>query len=256
MGSIKKDKLSLKAREKLILEHIPLVKMVAHRIASRLPPSVEFNDLVSTGFLGLIDAIERYDKSRNIKFKTYAEIRIAGTIRDELRSLDWLPRSVRDKAKEIERAQVVAERRLGRDASDADFAGEMGINLQEYHEAVGRVKSLTLISLEDSGNFSDGGKKRPFIDRLADPDTVDPHQLMNARKIKGALARHISRLSEYHRFVLSLYYFEDLSLKEIGKIVNVSESRISQLHTQAINRLWSDLRRALRQEYGPEATAG
>lgn len=241
-----KKKLDAKAREQLILEHAPLVKMVAHRIASRLPPSVEVNDLVSTGFLGLMDAIERYDESRNIKFKTYAVIRIAGTIRDELRSLDWLPRSVRDKAKEIERAQADVERRLGRNSTVEDVASALGIDVEEYHEAVGRVKSLALVSLDEQSSSGDGGRAGRQVERLSDEKTVDPHEHLSSVAVQSKLTVFISRLTEPQRFVLSMYYFEDLSLKEIGKVINVSESRISQLHTQAINRLWADLRRTLR----------
>ena len=248
MAKRKKLKLNAVEREKLILEHTQLVKMVAHRIASKLPASIEFNDLVSTGYIGLMDAIERFDPSRGIKFKTYAEIRISGTIRDELRQLDWLPRSVRDKVKEIEKAQTEVERVFGRAASDTEIAKAMGIDLEKFHATVGRVKALSMSSLDDIP-VRGGERRTALIERIVDKKSKNSYESLERKSIRQALIERIDGLDERHRFVLALYYYEDMSLKEIGRVVNMSESRISQIHTQAIIRLWSEVRRSLRKDF-------
>jgi RNA polymerase sigma factor for flagellar operon FliA len=235
-------------RNKVMIEYSPLVRMVAYKIAAKLPPSVDVNDLISVGYLGLIDAFKRFDKSKNVKFKTYAEIRVSGAIQDELRSMDWLPRSVRDTIKKIERAREDVEKRLGHKTSEQDVASQMGVGIDEYQEAIGRVKNLSLVSIDDCFVSSQGEKGLAIHEKFADTTSVDPYTTLHARKIREHLIRHLSRLSEEHRAILGIYYFEEMSLREIGRIFNVSESRISQLHTQAIIKVWTDLRRSLRHD--------
>lgn len=241
------------ARNDVMIEYSPLVRMVAYKIAAKLPPSVDVNDLISTGYLGLIDAFKRFDKSKNVKFKTYAEIRVAGAIQDELRSMDWLPRSVRDTIKKIERAREDVEKRLGNNTSEEDVASQMGVGIDEYQEAIGRVKNLSLVSIDDCFVSGQGEKGLAIHEKFADSTSVDPYTTIHAKKIREHLIRHISRLSEEHRAILGIYYFEEMSLREIGRIFNVSESRISQLHTQAIIKVWTDLRRSLRHDKLNEA---
>lgn len=225
-----------KLRDQLIMDYAPLIRFVAQRIAARLPANIELDDLISAGHIGLMDAIEKYDPSRDNKFKTYAEFRIRGAILDELRSQDWVPRSVRDKAKRIERAAATLEQRLGRVAIDQEVADFLQISLTEYHEVIAQVKTVSLLSVDEmigSGN----NDRKSLLDVLEGGSSKNPFNQLKKKGVRDLLERHIGELPEKQQLVLSLYYYEELNLKEIGKILEVTESRVSQLHTQAVDKL-------------------
>jgi len=222
-------------REKLILKYARFVKYIAGRMAVNLPSNVEYDDLVSYGIFGLMDAIEKYDPDRKIKFRTYAKTRIRGAILDELRTLDWTPRSVRQKARLLERAYAELETTLGREATDDEICEFMGINKQELHKLLDDTRKSLMISLDDGDSDGDGGGSRH--DFLEDTGIGSPESSAEKFELKRLLAQEIASLSERERLVITLYYFEHLTSKEIGKILGVSDSRISQLHTKAVTRL-------------------
>ncbi|MGC8764434.1 MAG: RNA polymerase sigma factor WhiG [Brevinematia bacterium] len=225
-----------KIRNYFIEKYAPLVKYVAGRVAMNVPNNVDFNDLVSYGVLGLIDAIDKFDPKREIKFKTYAVTRIRGSIFDQLRAIDWLPRSVRQKAKEIERAISDLEGKLGRSPTDEEIAEAMGLSLSDFHNLLLRVSGNSLISMDDSWFLNDGSDNAPLSieETLESPDTYNPDIAAEKEEIKKIIARTLMDLPEREKQVLILYYYEGLTLKEIGAILNVTESRVSQLHTKAI----------------------
>jgi RNA polymerase sigma factor for flagellar operon FliA len=206
-------------RDRLILQYAPLVKYVAGRIRSGLPESVDHADLVSEGVIGLMDAIEKFEPERGLKFQTYAVPRIRGAIIDGLRAVDWVPRSVRDKVRDIERAQVTLERRLGRTASDNEIADELGIPLRELRQTYARVSFTSLATLDELG----------VIDELA----PTPTDALEDDETRAALMRCVQDLAERDRIIIALYYYEGLTLAEIGSVLQVTESRVSQLHTRA-----------------------
>jgi len=222
-------------REKLILKYARFVKFIAGRMAVNLPSNVEYDDLVSYGIFGLMDAIEKYDPDRKIKFRTYAKTRIRGAILDELRSLDWTPRSVRQKARALEKAYAELETTLGRQAEDHEICEFMNITQKELQKLIDDTKKSLMISLDDGDSDSDGGGSRH--DFLEDTGIGSPETLAEKIELKRMLAQEIASLSEKERLVITLYYFEHLTSKEIGKILGVSDSRISQLHTKAVTRL-------------------
>jgi RNA polymerase sigma factor for flagellar operon FliA len=233
-----------KLRDQLIVDYAPLIRFVAQKIASRLPPNIDIDDLISSGVIGLMDAIEKYDPSRDNKFKTYAEFRIRGSILDELRSQDWIPRSVRDKAKRLDKVYIELEKKHGRPATDLEIAEALVMPLHEYHEMVSRIKSITLLSIDDL-NVPFQGEKRSLMDFLENTSVKNPFSYLRNKNIKNILIESIENLPEKQRLVLSLYYYEDLNLKEIGRILDVTESRVSQLHTQAVEKLRSKLKDVL-----------
>lgn len=230
-------------RDRLVVEYAPLIKYIAQKIAARLPTNIELDDLMSSGVIGLMDAIEKYDASRDNKFKTYAEFRIRGAILDELRAQDWVPRSVREKAKVLERCYARIEQSKGRQATEEEVCQELGINQTEFHEMVSQVRSVSLLSFDDVNNFSKTDKRalHGFTDSN-NYKSPTPYSEVNTAVLKKMIADAIQDLPEKQRLVLSLYYYEDLNLKEIGRVLDVTESRVSQLHTQAILRLKSKLR--------------
>jgi len=233
------------AREQLILNYSPLVKFVAGRIATNLPHSVESADLISYGLFGLIDAIEKFEPERAIKFETYAIPRIRGAIIDELRALDWVPRSVRSRARDIEKAIVALEGRLKRSPEDSEVADELGISVKELHEAYSKLSYTSVVSFEDL--WSTGGDRddHPAADTvIKDENAPNPVEAFEAEELKDVLSGAIERLSERERTVIAYYYYEGLSLKEIGQILGVTESRVSQLHTKAVLRLRARLHQA------------
>lgn len=231
------------SRDQLVVEYAPLIKYIAQKIAARLPTNIELDDLISSGVIGLMDAIEKYDASRDNKFKTYAEFRIRGAILDELRAQDWVPRSVREKAKVLERCYSRIEQQKGRQATDEEVCAELGISQNEYHDMLNQVRSVSLLSFDDVSNFSKADKKalHGYSEGNASK-TPTPFNEVNQAALKKMIADAIYDLPEKQRLVLSLYYYEDLNLKEIGKVLDVTESRVSQLHTQAIIRLKAKLR--------------
>ena len=229
-------------RDRLILTYAPLVKYVAGRLGSGLPAHVDENDLVSYGLLGLIGAIERYDPDRDIKFETYAIARIKGAIIDELRALDWVPRSVRARAREIEKVHAKLEHQLHRTPSDEEMARELGISTDEFQETLVKISNSTVVALDELWAVSDAsGDQVSLLDTLQDPDAPDPQQLLDASELKDRLADAIAALPEREKLVIALYYYENLTLREIGEVLGVTESRISQLHTKAVLRLKSRL---------------
>ena len=231
-----------RARERLVVAYSPLVKYVAGRMGSGLPAHVEEADLISYGLIGLISAIERFDLDREIKFETYAITRIKGAIIDELRSLDWVPRSVRAKAREIERANAKLENRLQRAPTDEEMAEELGITVEEFQDSLLQISNSTVVALDELWTVSDSsGDQVSLLDTLQDPDAPDPAQVLDATEVKDRLADAIARLPEREKLVIALYYYENLTLREIGEVLGVTESRISQLHTKAVLRLKSRL---------------
>jgi RNA polymerase sigma factor for flagellar operon FliA len=220
-------------RDRLILEHLPQVRLIARRIQERLPESISLDDLVSTGVLGLISAIDNFDASHNVKLKTYAEYKIRGAILDSLRGLDWAPRQKRRKSKQIEAAISVAEQRLHASPTEEEIATELGISIDEYHEWLVEIRGLNVASLEYAGN--EGG--RDLLHYIPDGGDNLPSALLERAELGRLLASSIDRIPAIERTVLSLYYHEELTLREIALVVNLHESRISQLKSQAILRL-------------------
>lgn len=233
-----------KLRDQLIMDYAPLIRFVAQRIASRLPSNIDIDDLISSGVIGLMDAIEKYDPSRDNKFKTYAEFRIRGAILDELRSQDWVPRSVRDKAKRIERTYAELEQRYGRAVTDMEISDALGMDLEEYHDMVAKVKAVTLLSVDDL-SVPYQNERKSLLDLLENTNSRNPFSQLKNKSVRNLLMENIEELPEKQKLVLSLYYYEDLNLKEIGKILEVTESRVSQLHTQAVEKLRSKLKNVL-----------
>jgi RNA polymerase sigma factor for flagellar operon FliA len=232
------------AREAIILRYAPLVKYVAGRVAIGLPSNVEFDDLVSFGVFGLMDAIEKFDPSRGIKFETYAIARIRGAILDGLRSNDWVPRSVRQKARELERTCADLENRLGRSATDQEISEAMNISTTEFYNLLSEVSCTTLSSLDELWlvHSNDDDTVR-VLDLVRNNESEDPLHQVEMEEIKTTLSTAIDCLPERERMVIALYYYEGLTLKEIGEIMEISESRVSQIHTKAIFRLRGRLNR-------------
>ncbi|MBI3793786.1 MAG: FliA/WhiG family RNA polymerase sigma factor [Nitrospinae bacterium] len=223
--------------DKLIIEYAPLIKFIAQRIAVRLPPHIELDDLTSAGVMGLIDSIKKFDPTKDTQFKTYAEIRIRGAILDELRSLDWVPRSVRQKATELSQAYTSVEQKLGRAASDEDVAKEMGVPIEELHKTIGNVRSAPILSFEELGGTGKDGEKRDIMNILAGSPDSDPQMLARINEVREIIGGAIDELPEKERLLVSLYYYEELTMKEIGEVLGITESRVSQLHTRVVVRL-------------------
>jgi RNA polymerase sigma factor for flagellar operon FliA len=230
------------ARERLVVAYSPLVKYVSGRMASGLPAHVDEADLISYGLVGLINAIERFDLEREIKFETYAITRIKGAIIDELRSLDWVPRSVRARARDIEKANARLEHRLQRAPTDEEMAVEMGITVDEFQEALLQISNSTVAALDELWTVSDSsGDQVSLLDTLTDENAPDPAAMIDQTDLKERVADAIARLPEREKLVIALYYYENLTLREIGEVLGVTESRVSQLHTKAVLRLRSRL---------------
>lgn len=230
-----------KVKDEIIIEYAPLIKYIAQKIASRLPSNVELDDLTSCGVIGLMDAIEKFDPSRDNKFKTYAEFRIRGAILDELRAQDWVPRSVREKAKLVERTYTRLESALGRPATDDEMCKELSVSQEEFHDLLNKAKSISVLNIDDSATFSRGDKKL-MAGLMENGRNSNPLAAVAYKNSREKIKESIGTLPEKQRLVLSLYYYEDLNLKEIGQVLDVTESRVSQLHTQAIIKLRAKLR--------------
>jgi RNA polymerase sigma factor for flagellar operon FliA len=226
-------------RERLVQETLPLVARVASAIGSRLPHSVEMSDLTQAGVLGLLDAADKFDRDRGVRFQTYAELRVRGAILDSLRSLDWVPRSLRRLKRELQNAESRLEGRLGRKPTDEELAAVMEVSPADLRAARERVRRSEIAS----------GTSETF-DRVValaiDPSSPDPEELLQRREIERLLARAIERLSGRERLVIALYYHEELTMKEVGRILGVNESRVSQIHSKAVGKLRLRLRRDLR----------
>jgi RNA polymerase sigma factor for flagellar operon FliA len=225
-------------RERLILHYSPLVKYVAGRVGVGLPPNIEQADLVSYGIFGLIDAIEKFDIERAIKFETYAISRIRGAIIDELRSIDWIPRSVRYKAREVEKAYASLEAKLRRTPTEQEVAAELEISTTELRTIFSQVSFVNVLALDELLNSGgEKGDKVSLVDTLEDSKAEDPVQAFEAEEMKYLLAGAINTLPEREKIVVTLYYYEGLTLAEIGQVLGVTESRICQMHTKAVLQL-------------------
>ncbi|HVV29526.1 MAG TPA: RNA polymerase sigma factor WhiG [Mycobacteriales bacterium] len=225
-------------REQLILHYSPLVKYVAGRVGTGLPPNIEQADLVSYGIFGLIDAIEKFDLSRAIKFETYAISRIKGAIIDELRAIDWIPRSVRSKARAVEKAYATLEAKLHRTPTEAEVAAELGIGLTELHQIFNQVSFVNVVALDELlGAGGERGDRVSLVDTLEDTRAEDPVMAFESEETKFLLAGAINTLPEREKIVVTLYYYEGLTLAEIGQVLGVTESRICQMHTKAVLQL-------------------
>lgn len=236
-----KGSASDEARERLILHYAPLVKYVASRVATGLPASVEQADLVSYGVFGLIDALQKFEPGRGNKFETYAIPRIKGAIIDELRAMDWVPRSIRFKAREIEKAHSDLEAMLKRQPTEAEMAERLGISRSELHDVVSQISFVSVLALDELVSVgADRGEQVSLIDTLADKH-LDPTSGVESQETRGLLAAAINSLSEREKIVVTLYYFEGLTLAEIGEILGVTESRVCQIHTKAVGGLRGQL---------------
>ena len=236
-----KGSASDQARERLILHYAPLVKYVARRVATGLPSSVEQADLVSYGMFGLIDALHKFEPGRGNKFETYAIPRIKGAIIDELRAMDWVPRSIRFKAREIEKAHSDLEAMLKRQPSEVEMAERLGISRSELHDVVSQISFVSVLALDELVSVgADRGEQVSLIDTLADKQ-LDPTSGVESQETRGLLAAAINSLSEREKIVVTLYYFEGLTLAEIGEILGVTESRVCQIHTKAVGGLRGQL---------------
>lgn len=225
-------------RERLILHYSPLVKYVAGRVGVGLPPNIEQADLVSYGIFGLIDAIEKFDIERAIKFETYAISRIKGAIIDELRAIDWIPRSVRYQAREVEKAYSALEAKLHRSPTDAEVATELGIELEQLHAIFSKVSFVNVVALDELLTAGqERGDKVSLVDTLEDTRAEDPVAAFESEETKFLLAKAINTLPEREKIVVTLYYYEGLTLAEIGQVLGVTESRICQMHTKAVLQL-------------------
>ena len=240
--AINQIEISVENREAVIKEYAPMIKYVANRIAMRLPPHIELDDLISVGVLGLIDA------SRGAKFKTYAEFRVRGSILDELRSMDWVPRSVRQKASALDGVVQKLQNELGRPPEDDEIAGAMGISMDELFNTINETKSMPILSLEDLGILKESGKQQSLLDCLAGKGDTDPQTFLRLNELKEIIAKAIDTLPDKERLMISLYYYEELTMKEIGEVLGITESRVSQIHSKAVFRLRSKLKVVIAEE--------
>lgn len=233
-------------RDRLVRQYLPLVKYVAGKLAVGMPQNVEFDDLVSYGVFGLFDAIEKFDPNKHVKFKTYAVTRIRGAVFDQLRQLDWVPRSVRQKTRELEDVVRRLESHLGRSASDQEIAKELGVSLKEFEHLILKISGTTVMSLNDVWYSGEENDRMSIGDSIESPHSRDPDSIVEKQEIKRVIVEAINELPDKEKKVLVLYYYEDLTLKEIGAVLGVTESRVSQLHTKAILRLRGRLTSAKR----------
>jgi len=232
----------MKIREAFIKQYAPLVKYVAGKVAVGMPHNVEFDDLVGFGVFGLLDAIDKFDPDKNVKFKTYAVTRIRGAIFDELRSIDWVPRSVRQKTREVEDAIGSLEARLGRTATDQEIASAMGLSEEEYLKTLQKISGTSMLSINEVWYSGDDNDRVSIGDSIESPASLNPEVIAERDEIRRVIVEAINELPDKEKKILVLYYFEDLTLKEIGQVLDVTESRVSQLHTKAIMRLRFKLR--------------
>ena len=238
------EPLSAEKRNELILAYTPLIKYIAARLASRLPAQVSLDDLISCGIIGLIDAINKFDLSKNVQFKTYAEFRIKGAMLDELRALDWVPRSIRRKTTDLEKAYADIEKQTGRPATDEEAARAMGLALDDFYKLLDETKSVTFMDIEFLRQKATEANDSTLSETFA-MDNRDPFTAINLAQIRAILAKAISDLPEKEKLAVSLYYQEELTMKEIGEVLGYTESRISQMHSKAMFRLRAKLKKAL-----------
>jgi RNA polymerase sigma factor FliA len=238
------ESLGADKRNELILNYTPLIKYIAARLAARLPAQVSLDDLVSCGIIGLIDAINKFDLSKNVQFKTYAEFRIKGAMLDELRSLDWIPRSVRRKTTDLERAYADLEKKLGRPAADEEVAQALNIGLDDFYRLLDETKSVTFMDIELLRQKATETGEPDLAETFA-MDERDPFTALNISQIRELLAGAIADLPDKEKLTVSLYYQDELTMKEIGAVLGYTESRISQMHSKAMYRLRARLKKTL-----------
>lgn len=241
LWKVYKDNKDPKIRDYFIKQYAPLVKYVAGKIAIGMPQNVEFDDLVGFGVFGLFDAIEKFDPDKHVKFKTYAVTRIRGAIFDELRAIDWVPRSVRQKTREVEETVRLLEAQLGRVATDEEIAKAMNLGIADFQDLILKISSTSILSLNDVWNSGDESDKITIVDSIESPSSLNPDTIVEKEEVKRVIVEAINELPDKEKKVLVLYYYEDLTLKEIGEVLGVTESRVSQLHTKAIMRLRTKL---------------
>lgn len=231
-----------KSREDVVVEYAPFVRQIANRLAARLPEHLDRNDLIQAGMIGLLDALEKYDGTRETQFRTYAEFRIRGAMLDDMRASDWVPRSVRDNADRIGSATQQLTARLGRQPNEAELAEHLKMSLVEYQELLLKSRAINLLGIEDMGARGDDGQRADMFEVLEDPFCTNPLEALSLGDLKARLKSALDELPEKEKLVLSLYYDEDLNLKEIGAVLGITESRVSQIRTQAIIRLRQSLK--------------
>jgi RNA polymerase sigma factor for flagellar operon FliA len=236
-------KISNQERDETILKYAPLIKYIATRFAIRLPPHIDMNDVVNSGVLGLIDAIEKFDETKGVKFKTYAEFRIKGAILDNLRSLDWVSRSTRKTATLLENTYTALEKKLNRPATDEEVAEALNISLEKLYEFLAQASGVSLLSLDMISSRDDPRLK--LVDCLIDSNGENPLSVLKMEEIRDMVARAIDSLPEKEKMVVALYYYDDLTMKEVSRVLKITESRVSQIHTKAIIRLRGKLRERL-----------
>jgi len=236
--------LSAEKRNELILTYTPLIKYIATRLAARLPAQVSLDDLISCGIIGLIDAINKFDVSKNVQFKTYAEFRVKGAMLDELRALDWVPRSIRRKTTDLEKAYADIEKQKGRPATDEEVAQNMGLSLDDFYKLLDETKSVSFMDIEFLRQKATETNDPTLAETFAMDDN-DPFTAINLAQIRELIAGAISDLPEKEKLTVSLYYQDELTMKEIGEVLGYTESRISQMHSKAMYRLRTKLKRSL-----------
>jgi RNA polymerase sigma factor for flagellar operon FliA len=230
------------AKDKLLVEYAHLVKYIAARLAVNLPASVDRNDLISAGVMGLIRAVETFEPERGFKFETYAGHKIRGAILDELRALDWVPRSVRQKSRDLQRIFAKLENELGRMPYDDEVCEALNITMKEYEEMLSEVTPTTIISLEEAMPERDSdAKELRIIDTIEDPGSDNPLKELGFAEVKNILKEAITALPEKEKLVIALYHYEELTLKEIGVVLDITESRVSQIHSKVILKLRAKL---------------
>lgn len=226
--------------EKLLVEFAPTIRYIAQRLSFRLPPSLDVQDLIQAGIIGLMDALGKYDPSREARFKTYAEFRIRGAMLDEIRSLDWVPRSVRDKIGRLQKTFGDLEKRLGRAPQEEEVAQELEMSTEEFNTFLYEARAVAVLSLDNLGLQDEAS--HTLLETLVDAKAEDPLRALLSKGAQDRLIEGINRLSEKERLVVSLYYQDELTMKEIGQVMKITESRVCQLHSQAILRLKEKLR--------------
>ena len=224
-------------REEIILEHASQIKRIVTRMSARFPPGVDQDELYQAGMLGLLDALDKFDSGKDVQFKTYAEFRIKGSILDELREMDWVPRSVRAASNEWEAAWREKASELGRDPRDQEMAAHLDMDIREYHDFLNKANPIPLISIEDFKTYTDEGESSDLLEVLSKPGSRDPFSLISMQQMQSKLADAIEELNEQEQMVLSLYYNDELNLKEIAQVLGVVESRVSQIRTKSILKL-------------------
>ena len=231
---ILKKNLTIEERNKIVEKYLPMIEAVAKRISFRLPANIHYQDLISNAVIGLMDAISKYDPSRNNKFSTYAEFRVRGAILDSLRAQDWTPRSIRDKAKKMDKVTKKLEQSLARPPTEKEVAMALNVSLQEYHSMLNQTKEISVVSIDESYVFNPNDKS--FFLKILENQESSANQIAK-KSLQKVITEAIKELPERQRMVLSLYYYEGFNLRKIGQILKVTESRVSQLHAQAIDRL-------------------